>query len=217
MQMTTDADSAVTSGQLPVALWMRALAWAILSFIGFMLSPYALLWPVAQTESVLGLPHAAMLGLLALAWTIAGGGVTLLGARLVFGVWSEARIGAWSILGIGAIVAAGHVWVTADWIIARFGYSDPTFAGVTFLLFAVVSGVAVAGFGVQVAPRGTAWAPMLGVALGVLLIASIVASNLPGLADGLAADSLALAIVTGVAVAYAAGVAVLSVRRLRQS
>ena len=83
------------------------------------------------------------------------------------------------------------------------------------LLFGVIAGVAVAGFGVQVAPRWAVWSPLLVVAGGAVAGVLIILSNVPGLADGLGRHSGPLAVVTVAAALYIGAVGVLSLVRLR--
>jgi hypothetical protein len=124
---------------------------------------------------------------------------------------------AWLMLLLGALVSAAHVWVVADWSIARFGYSDPDFVGPTFALFAVVAGVAVAGLGVQMSPGWAVWLPFLAMVGGVALAIAIISWNIPGLADGLGRDSGPLAAVTVATAVYIGAVGILSLARLRRS
>lgn len=214
--MQTYVSAPVDVAAAPIRLGLRTLAWGLLSFVAFVLSFMSLLWPISAIESAVGMPHAAALGMWALAWTIAGGLLAVVGARIVFGTWFEVRIGAWLILVLGALVSAAHLGVLAQWMIGRYGASDPDFVGATFVLFAVVAGVAVAGLGVQVAPRSALWMPMLGVLGGAVLAAMILLMNVAGLAGGLAADSGWLAAVTVVAALYIGSVGVLSFARLRR-
>lgn len=200
----------------PVTLGLRALAWGILSLSGFIASVLALVWPISQLEQLFGVPHVAALGVWAFAWVLGGGLLALAAARLAFGTWCEVRLGAWLVLLVGAFVSAGQIAVLADWTIARFGYNEWDIPGPTSLLFAVVAGVAVAGFGVQVAPRGAAWPPLLAALGGAALGAAIMLSNVPGLRDGLAADSVPLAGMMAAAAVYIGAVGILSFVRLRR-
>lgn len=199
----------------PVTPGLRALAWGILSLSGFIASLLALVWLIGLMQ-LFGMPHVAALGVCAFAWVLGSGLLALAAARLAFGGWCEVRLGAWLVLLVGAFVSAGQIAVLADWTIARFGYSDPDFVGPTFLLFAVVAGVAVAAFGVQVAPRGAAWPPLLAALGGAALGAAIMLSNVPGLADGLGSDSVPLAGMMAAAAVYIGAVGILSFVHLRR-
>jgi hypothetical protein len=197
------------------APWIDPLAWAILSFVGFVAAIYALVWPAAQLEEIVGLPHAVHLGLLALGWVLASGLLALVAGRFVFGKWPEVRPAAWPVLIGGAVVSAATDGIITDWTIAKFGMNEAELVGPMSLLFGVVAGVAVAGFGVQVAPRRAVWSPLFVVAGGAVLGALIILSNVPGLADGLGTHSGPLAIVTVGAALYIGAVGVLSLARLR--
>jgi hypothetical protein len=201
---------------MPVTPGMMALAWGLLSFFGFIITVTLLIWPIGQLEHVFGVSHVVTLGVWAFTWVLASGFLALAAARLVFGRWCEVRRLSWLLLFSGALVSAGNLAVLADWTIARYGASDPDFVGPTSLLFAVVAGVAVAGFGVRVAPGTAIWAPMLAVLGGPILATSIILENIPGLTDGLAPDSGPLAVVTLVSAAYIGVVVVTSVALLRR-
>jgi hypothetical protein len=201
---------------LPGAPASAGLMWAAVSFSGSIFSVTALLWPISALESLVGLPHAAALGLWALVGTIASGLLTLVGARLVFGAWREVRVHSLLILLVGALTSAAQLVALAQWMIFRFGASAPEYVGLTFGLFALVAGVAVAGFAVQVAPREVRWLPVLAVVGGALLAVAIILLNLAGLADGLAPNSGPLAAATLASALYIGAVGVLSIARLRR-
>lgn len=203
------------ANRMPVTAWMRALAWGLVSLFGFLGVLLALMPPVGQFEQ-LGVPHGMGLGIWALAWVLATGMLALLAARIVFGSWPTVGAAAWLILLLGAVVSAANLWVLVDWAIARYGASDPDYIGPTMGLFAVVAAMAVVGFGVQVAPRSAVWAPFIAAIGGVVLAISIIATNIPGLADGIGRDSWPLAGATLAAALYIGGVGVVSLVRLRR-
>lgn len=215
MQTESSAPARSIARGLPLPRWVAALAWGLLSFAGFVAAISALVWPVSQLEQTVGLSHPLNLGVWALGWTVISGLLTIVAARLVFGEWLEVRPAAWLILLGGAVVSAATVTILADWTIAKFGVNESELAGPMALLFGVIAGVAVAGFGVQVAPRQTAWSPLLAVVGGAVIGVAIIFSNIPGLADGLGRDSGPLAVVTVASAIYIAAVGVLSIARLR--
>lgn len=214
MQTERSAPAPPITHRMPLPQWIAALAWAILSFGGFVAAILALVWPVAQVEQVVGLSHPVNLGIWAFAWVLAGGLLALLAARLAFGRWLDVRPAAWLILLSGAVVSAATVGILADWTIARFGLNESELVGPMSLLFGVIAGVAVAGFGVQVAPRWAAWSPLVAVGGGAVIGIAIILSNTPGLADGLGRDSGPLAVVTVAAALYIGAVGILSIARL---
>lgn len=200
-----------------LAPWMLALAWAILSFLGFIATFGALVWPIGQLQQVGLLSHPESLGVWAFSWVVGSGLVALAAARAVFGRWVEVSPSAWRLLIVGAIVSAVLEVILAQWLIAQFGMNDSELVGPMWYLFGFIAGVAVAGFGVQVAPRVAAVVPLVAVLGGVLIGISIILSNLPGLSDGLGPNSGPLAVVTVAAAAYIGAVAILSLARLRRA
>lgn len=217
MQTQISAPAGSIARGLPLPRWVAALAWGLLSFAGFVAAISGLVWPVAQLEQTVGLSHPLNLGVWALAWAASSGLLALLAGRLVFGEWPEARPAAWLILLGGAAVSAATVTILADWTIAKFGMNESDLLGPMSLLFGVIAGVAVGGFGVQVAPRWAAWSPFVAVAGGAVIGVAIILSNVPGLADGLGSHSGPLAVVTAISALYIGAVAVLSFARLRRT
>lgn len=214
MRAQLSVASGVTTSRLEFGL--RALAWGLLSFVGFIAVFAALVWPIGQLEQAVGLPHSVYLALWALLWVPGSGFLALLAARLVLGTRPDVRTLAWVLLGLGALVSAVQIEVLSEWAIRRYGANDSDVIGPTIWFFGVVAGVAVAGFAVQIAPRSAAWAPFVGVFGGVAIGASMMVQNVPGLADGLPTDSLLLAGTMFVAVLYIGAVAILSLDRLRR-
>jgi hypothetical protein len=201
---------------MPLTPVLSALGWTLLSFLGFAAVFFFLVWPIGQLQSA-GADHAATLGVWALAWVLASGAWALLAGRVTLGAWLAIRPIAGVILVAGALISAADIWLLAGWAIARYGYSDPEYIGPMIALFALVGGVAVAGFAIQIAPRWAVWSPLLAMLGGGLLGAYVVLQSLPGLSDGLAKDSGPLAVVTVAATVYVAVVGLASLARLRGS
>ena len=204
-----------TGERLPVKPWIRILAWGVLSLINCIAALLLLVWPIGQLVRLFDAPHPEVLGLWAFAWVLASGPLALAAARMTLGSWPRAHPMAWVVLLMGALVSAGHIVVLGDWSIARFGFVETDYLWPMSLLFAVVGGMAVAGFGVQVAPRWAVRAPLLAAGGGLVLGALIVSSNIPGLSDGLEPYSWPLAGWTAAAALYVGAVGVLSLVRLR--
>lgn len=194
---------------------MVALAWGLLSFFGYVATVAVLVWPVGQLMNLFAVPHLAALGTWAFAWVLLSGLLALGSARLVFGAWCIVRGAAWLVLLVGAGLCAAQLVVLTDWTIARFGYNESDFVGPSSVLWAVVAGLAVAGFGVQVAPRWAAWSPLVAYLVTAVIGVSILLTNVPGLSDGLGRDSGPLAAVTVAAALYIGAVGILSFARLR--
>lgn len=112
--------------------------------------------------------------------------------------------------------ATVHV-VLQQWAIARFGYMDADYIGLTAGLFAVLIGLATATFGVLVAPRGTAAWPLTFVLLGATLAILTILGNAPGLTDGIEPQSWPLAIWLGISGLYAVLVTIMSIERARHA
>lgn len=211
-----------SSAPIPIAerrslpAWVLALAWGILSFLGFIATVSALVWPIGQLQQIGVLSHPSSLGVWAFFWVVGSGLVALAAARVVFGRWLEVRRAAWLLLIVGAIVSGASEVILAQWTIAKFGMNESDLVGPMSYLFGFIAGVAVAGFGVQVAPRGAAWSPLVAMAGGAVIGISIIVSNIPGLADGLGRQSGPLAVVTVAAAAYIGAVGLASLAQLRR-
>ena len=215
MQIATSAAHRTLADRKPVP-FLQALTWGLVSFFAFIGVLYALMPPVGQFEQ-LGVPHGMALAIWALGWVLVTGMFVLLAARVAFGSWPTVLPAGFLVLLVGAFVSAANLWVVVDWSIARYGASDPDYVGPTMGLFAVVAATAVAGFGVQVAPRWAVWAPLLALTGGIVLAVSILLTNVPGLANGLAPDSGPLAVVSIAAAMYVGAVAIVSAVRLRRA
>ena len=205
------------SGQgSPTVPALHAFGWGLLSLFAFVFSFNLLLWLPTQAERLLGLPHDMALGVWVLVSLIAAGGLTLPAARLTLGEWPRVGPRAWAVLALGAFVSAWQMQALAAWTIGRFGAFDIEFVGPTWALFAVVGGIAVAGFGVQAARRDAVWVPLTATLVGLLLFISLISANAPGLRDGLAPDRAGLAASFVAAAGYVGVIAILSQGRLRR-
>jgi len=178
----------------------RILAWAALSFGLFVGALFAVLPAIAFVSAVVGMPHPG-------AWSLGWGGLSLLGvlvaARVVFGAWLRPHPVGIVLAATGISLAAALSVALQEWEIARFGYPDPEYVGLTAGLFAVLIGLAVAAFAAfLVPPRLIGW-PLAAAAIGALGTGVIFATNLPGLADGIAPESWPLAVCMGLSGVYA--------------
>jgi hypothetical protein len=197
--MNTPSAVAPTRGTWPAGD-LTPWAWAVMSFAAFLIS---------GAVSLLGTGP----GLWAVVWTVLAGLGVLGTARLSFGAWPEVGLRAAAVL-IGGVALAGAVdGSLRDWATGRFSYFDPELIGVTGLFFAVVVGVAAAGFGALIAPtRRAAWPATLATIFGVVATIFVLIANLGGLADGHDPESYLLAAVMAVAAVYVVIVAVLALR-----
>jgi hypothetical protein len=137
----------------------------------------------------------------------------LVAARLVLGTWLQPPRVAVGIAVVGIALSAVVNVVLQQWEMTRFGITEPELVGPTAGLFAVLIGLAVAGFSAFVAPRRLIGWPLGAVVLAFAGVAIVVLSNLPGLANGIPAESWPLAIWVGLSGVYAVVVTALVVRR----
>jgi hypothetical protein len=119
--------------------------------------------------------------------------------------------GALLVPGAGIAIAVAEELALHEWAETSLGYYDwdlvgPT-AGLSFLLVLVSIGV----FTERVAPAAAAGLVAIGVIVGAALVAMIVASNIPGLGDGIGSESWPAVIAIALAGFYAV-VAVVALR-----
>jgi len=152
-------------------------------------------------------------------WSAVWGLLAMLGVlvagRLAFGRWPT--VSAFAVLiGVSGIVVSAvfHV-VLQQWSVTRFGDMDPDLIGWTAGLFAVLLGISTSAFGVSVAPPGSAQWPLAFVIAGGLIALLIVATNVPGITDGIDPESWPLAIWLGISGLYAAAVTLASAVKAR--
>jgi hypothetical protein len=137
--------------------------------------------------------------------------VSVLGAgRIAFGEWLRVNVTALSVAAVGIGLAVGVDITLHEWALARFGYYDPDQVWWSAGLFAVLIGLATATIGVLVAPSGYAWWPAAFALAGAAGVLFVVLSNVPGLRDGIEAESWPLAIWIGLAGVYAMAAAFLA-------
>ena len=196
---------------------MRGLAWALVSLILFLGALVATLPLVSVPASALGIDHLVEMG----AWPVVWGALSLIGtlvaARVVFGAWLRVTPAALALAVTGIGQSAAVNVVLQRWELYRFGVTEPEFVGITAGLFAVLVGLAVATFGVLVAPRSAVIWPWLAVVVCSGLATLIVFSNVPGLRDGIELESWWLATCIGASGLYAVGTLALATVRLVRS
>jgi hypothetical protein len=191
----------------------RGLTWAALSFTLFMLALLAI-FPISAVIRLFGeVPHPAMMVLWSVSWGVLSVLGVLVAAQLAFGAWLRPPP-----LGIG--IAAAGIGLSAmlsivlqQWATARYGYWDPDLIGWTAGLFALLIGLSTAAFGAFLVPRRLIGWPLTAALLGVAAISFVVASNVPGLSNGIRPDSWPLAVVIGLCGLYALATAGLVLRR----
>lgn len=181
----------------------RGLTWAALSFVFFVAALLAVLPFTAAVKLVWDTPHLVEMA----AWSPIWGVLSVLGvlvaAQLALGSWLRPPFLAVGVAAFGIGLSAVLNVVLQQWEVARFGITEPELVGPTAGLFAVLIGLAVAAFGVLIAPRRLIGWPLAAFALGFVLLAIIVLSNIPGLDNGIGPESWPLAICVGLSGVYA--------------
>jgi hypothetical protein len=206
------------SGARTVAVgdW-ASLAWAALSFVLFLVSSLGIFVVNTVVRAFGDVPHTIEMAEWPIVWgTLALAGVLIAG-RLVFGRWLAVGGLAVALAVLGIALSATVNVVLQQWAIARFGVMDADYVGWTAGLFTVLIGLAVAAFGIYVAPRHAVRWPRGFVVLGFALTGVIVAANVPGLSDGIDPESWPLAIWLGITGFYAATVTAACFMRARSS
>ena len=191
----------------------RGLTWAALSFALFVAALLAI-FPISAVLNLFGeIPHAALMALWSVSWGVLSVLGVVLAAQLAFGTWLRPRPLGLGIAAVGIALSTVLIVVLEQWAIARYGYWDPDLIGSTVALSALLIGLSTAAFGAFAAPRRHIGWPLVAVSLGFATTASVVASNVPGLADGIRPDSWPLAVVIGLCGLYALVTTGLVVRR----
>lgn len=179
--------------------WAAAsVAWlvpaALLAFGG--LAMVRLAWPGFVLD------HGMELAAFIVTWGVLGMAGTGVLARLVLGQVAILHQAALVAAGVGLAIAAALEVALHDWAVDKFGYFEPDLMGPTVMLPLGLAPLAVAMFGVAVAPPAFDLAPRIAVIAGGLTAMAVVALNLPGTLDGIAPRAIALAVVLASVPAY---------------
>lgn len=191
------------------------LTWTGLTLIG-LIAAFLLSFVVATLPGMVGWDAGVRLDLAAwlVLFGVLGMASVLAAARTAFGAWPQVRPAdvALAVLGLG--IAAAEEILLHEWAEATALYYDWDFIGPTAgLSFALVL-VAIAVFGIRVAPQGAAGPPRLAAAFAGVGTVAIVLSNLPDLVDGIGRGG-AVAVAIGLAGLYAAGAVLLALTSRR--
>lgn len=147
-------------------------------------------------------------------WLFCFGALGLLGvlvaARVVFGRWLEVRAEHVVLAAVGIAVAIGVELTLHEWAEASIGFYDSDFIGWTAGLSFSVVVLAIALFGLLVAPSDARTPPKLGSRLAVVLVLFIILSNVPALENGIGPNSWPLVISVGLAGVYAIAAATIA-------
>lgn len=193
----------------------RARAWALLTLVAL---PIAFLGAfgvavVAISRSLVPNIEEGVRIDLAL-WLVCFGALGMLGvliaARLAFGRWLEVRAEHVAVAAVGIAVAIGVELTLHEWAEASIGFYDSDFVGWTAELSFSVVVLAIALFGLAVAPSGADTPPKLATRLAVVVVLFIVLSNLPVLKDGIGPNSWPLVTSIGLAGIYAIAAAIIA-------
>ena len=193
----------------------RMLRWTGLTLLGvigaFLLSFVAATLPARfGWEAEVRLDLALWLGLFG-ALGMAG---VLAAARMAFERWPVVRASDVALPILGLAIAVAEEILLHEWAEASLGHYDWQFIGPTAgLSFAIVL-VAIAAFGIRVAPEGASGAPRVVAAFVGAACVAIVLSNLPELLDGIGRGG-SIAVAIGLAGMYAVSAVVLGLRGQR--
>lgn len=190
-------------------------AWAALSLGLFCASSLGVFATNTVVRLFTDVPHLVEMAEWSITWGLLGMLGVLISARLVFGRWLRVSAQAVLIGSSGIVLSAGFHVVLQQWSVTRFGEMDPDLIGLTSGLFGVLLGISTSAFGVFVAPRGSTQWPLAFVLAGGLIALLIVATNVPGITDGIDPESWPLAIWLGISAVYAAAVTLASVVKAR--
>lgn len=113
----------------------------------------------------------------------------------------------------GLAIAAALQVALDSWAVNKFGYFEPEIMGPTVMLPFGLAALAVALFGVAVAPSGADLPPRISVIGGGLAALMAAVLNVPGAADGIAASAVPLAVVLTIVSGYVPTVWWIAVRR----
>lgn len=196
----------------------RPWLWAALTIVGLVLAFFAAFGVAISVVSRAVIPDAVsagmrldLAGFLFLIGTF-GIGAVLIAGRAAFGRWLEVRPRHLILPAVGIALAIGVELALHEWAKASIGHYDWDFIGWTAGLSFSLILVAIARFGVIVAPPGAAAPPRIGLGLSAILVILIVLSNVPGLGDGIGPNSWLLAILVGSSAIYAIGAVITSLR-----
>jgi len=196
----------------------RPWLWAALTIVGLLVAFLAAFGVAISVVSRAVFPDVGpgglrldLAGLLLLIGAF-GMGAVLVAGRVAFGCWLDTRLRHLVLPAVGIALAIGVELALHEWARLSIGYYESDYIGWTAgLSFSVVL-VAVAWFGLSVAPPGATAPPRIGLGLSAILVALIVLSNVPGLGDGIGPNSLPLAILVGLSAVYAIGGVITSLR-----
>jgi hypothetical protein len=194
--------------------------WAGLSLAGLVLA-FLAAFGIAITLLSRGLmPDAATglrvdLALFLLLWgsfSIVG---VLVAARLAFSRWLEWQARSLGLPALGIALAIAEELALHEWAEASIGFYDWDFIGWTAALSFCLVGLAVALFGISIAPRASGRPPAIAMKLAAALVLFVVLWNVPALLDGIGPHSWPIATLVGASGLYAAAAVLIDRFRAR--
>ena len=198
----------------------RPMAWALLSFVGW-IAAFAMAFFLVATAGTIGILSGDAVGLridlaivLALHGAIALAAV-LVAAWLTLGAWPAVTARSAALPAVGVALAILVELALHEWAEARYGYYEAEFIGFTALLSLVLVACATSLFGVAVAPPGSVRPALAALFVAGAAVTFIVVSNLRGLGDGIGPGGWPLAVLVGMSAAYVLIALSLGFRRLR--
>ena len=202
----------------PSSQTARQWLWAALTVVGLVMAFLAAFGVAISVVSRILFPDAGpgslrldLAGFLLLIGAF-GVGAVLVAGHVAFGRSLAVRPGHVVLPAIRIAIGIGIELAIHEWARLSIGYYDSDFIGWTAALSISVVLVAVAWFGVMVAPRWATAPPRIGLGLSAVIVVLIVLSNLPGLNDGIGPNSWPLAILVGLAAIYATVAVITSLR-----
>ena len=177
----------------PVPARWRAGPWAPWAW-ALAASAWHMAAAVVTLPVVTALPRQAQFALQPPMWGILSVTGVLVLARAMFGRWLPVPIWAGALLAAGLVLAGALDLAMFNWSMDRFGVFDAEYIGPTAALASLTVASAVACLATIVAPQRASWAPALVAVAAALGGGVVVALNTPGLADGLGAGSVPVAL-----------------------
>jgi hypothetical protein len=185
------------------AAWLVSALLLALAILGMV----RMLWPAFVPD------HGMELAAFVVAWCFLGMAGAAALARLLLGEVTIRHRAALIAAIAGMVVAATLQFALHGWAVDKFGLFDPEYIGWTILLPFGLVAVAVALFGVSLAPRAFDQAPRTSVVIGGLLALAAASLNLPGAADGIAPRAIPLAVALVASSLWVVGACWIAVRR----
>ncbi len=164
---------------------------------------------IASDSAAMRWDLAILLGVMG-ALGVAG---VLAAGRLAFGTWPRPTVGQLLLPAAGVAIAMAVELALHEWARVHIGMYEFDHVMPTAILPWVTILAGLSAFAALIAPPGAAVPPLLGSWLAAGAAILITLSNAPGVMDGIELESWPLAILIGIAMAYAVGVAVAATQR----